>query len=448
VTLLFELVAVGVLILLNAFFVAAEYGLVTARRTRIIELHHEGNRRARDVLRITSDPPKFIAAMQLGVTLTSLGIGALGEHALSKAFDAWLATALAIAISYLILTFFHVVIGELVPKGVALGHSEGTALIVSAPVRAFFLIARPLIWVLQRSTEVVLRALGQEPPGAEDEVHSEAELRMLVSQSTKHGEIEQQEQEMLYKVFDFADKEAADVMVPRPEVVALSIDLPPEKALEAVMDAPFTRYPVYRGNLDEILGILHVRDLFHALRDRGMEQVQIEDIVRPAHIVPETKDLAALLTEFRRTNQHMAIVVDEYGEMEGIVTLEDLLEEIVGEIEDEFDLPDESIEEIDDDTIRIDGTFPIDDFNERFHTDLPAEDYHTMAGFVFGLLGRAPEVGDDVSHDGMRFDVLEVEGSRIDRLAVTFEQRRDQRERDADERDGVDAELSDAELEA
>jgi putative hemolysin len=444
VTLLFELLAVGVLILLNAFFVAAEYGLVTARRTRIIELHHEGNRRARDVLRITSDPPRFIAAMQLGVTLTSLGIGALGEHALSKAFDPLVATALAIAIAYLILTFFHVVIGELVPKAVALGHSEGTALAVSAPVRAFFLLFRPLIWVLQRATEVVLRALGQKPPGPEDEVHSEAELRMLVSQSTEHGEIEQQEQEMLYKVFDFADKEAADVLVPRPEVVALSIDLPPEQALEAVMDAPFTRYPVYRGNLDEIVGILHVRDLFHALRDRGMEQVQIEDIVRPAHIVPETKDLAALLTEFRRTNQHMAIVVDEYGEMEGIVTLEDLLEEIVGEIEDEFDLPDESVEQVDDDTIKVDGTFPIDDFNERFHTTLPAEDYHTLAGFVFGLLGRAPEVGDDVSHDGMRFDVLEVEGSRIGKLAVTFEQRRDQREHDAAEREEKGAELSDA----
>src|SRR5438270_865039 len=258
---------------------------------------------------------------------------------------------------------------------------------------------------------------------------------MLVSQSTEHGEIEEQEQEMLYKVFDFADKKASDVMVPRPEVVALSIDLPPEECLEAVMDAPFTRYPVYRGDLDEIVGILHVRDLFHALRDRGMAQVEIEDIVRPAHIVPETKDLAALLTEFRRTNQHMSVVVDEYGEMEGIVTLEDLLEEIVGEIEDEFDLPDESIEQVDDDTIKIDGTFPIDDFNERFHADLPAEDYHTMAGFVFGLLGRAPEVGDDISHDGMRFDVLEVEGSRIDKLAVTFEQRRDQRGRDAEEHD-------------
>ncbi len=442
-TLLFELLAVGVLILLNAFFVAAEYGLVTARRTRIVELHHQGNRRARAVLRITSDPPRFISAMQLGVTLTSLGIGALGEQALSHAFDDLMSTVLAVLLAYLILTYLHVVIGELVPKGIALGHSEGTALAVSAPVRAFFEVFRPLIWVLQRSTEVVLLALGLQPPGAEDAVHSEAELRMLVSQSTEHGEIEQQEQEMLYKVFDFADKEVSNVMVPRPEVVALSIDLPPEQCLEAVMDSPYTRYPVYRESLDNVVGILHVRDLFGALRDRGMHEVKIEDLVRPAHIVPETKDLAALLTEFRRTNQHMAIVVDEYGEMEGIATLEDLLEEIVGEIEDEFDLPDESIEQIDEDTIRIDGTFPIDDFNERFRTELPQEDYHTVAGFVFGLLGRQPEVGDDISHDGMRFDVLEVEGSRINKLAVTFEQRRDQRDRDVTERDELEADLFD-----
>jgi putative hemolysin len=444
VTLFLQLVAVGVLILLNAFFVAAEYALVTARRTRIVELHHQGNRRARDVLRITSDPPRFIAAMQLAVTLTSLGIGALGEQALAHAFDDVMATVLAVVFAYLILTFLHVVLGELVPKGVALSHREGTALAVAVPVRAFFVVFRPLIWLLQRSTELVLRALGVEPPGAEHEPLSEAELRMVVSQSTQHGEIEQQEQEMLYKVFDFADKEVSDVMVPRPEVVALSEGLPPEQCLEAVMDSPYTRYPVYRESLDNVVGILHVRDLFSALRDRGMHEVKIAELVRPAHIVPETKDLAALLTEFRRTNQHMAIVVDEYGEMEGIVTLEDLLEEIVGEIEDEFDLPDESIEQVDEDTVLVDGTFPIDDFNDRFHTELPIEDYHTLAGFVFGLLGRQPEVGDDVSYDGLRFDVLEVEGSRINKLGVTFEERRDGKSRDEQERDELEAELFDA----
>src|ERR671933_112257 len=433
-SLLFEILAVAALILLNAFFVAAEYGLVTSRRTRIEELSHEGNRRARRVLDLVADPPRFIAAMQLGVTLTSLGIGALGEHALTRAFDPVMATALAVAIAYLLLTFFHVVIGELVPKGVALGHSEGTALALAAPVRAFFALFWPLIWVLQRSTNFVLGLLGLEPPGGETEVHSEAELKMLLNVSTERGEIEPGEQDMLYKVFDFADKEASDVMVPRPEVVALSIDHPPEECLRAVMDSPYTRHPVYRESLDDIVGILHVRDLFGALVDRGLAAVEVEQLVRPAYVVPETKDLAALLTEFRRTNQHMAIVIDEYGGKEGILTLEDLLEEIVGEIEDEFDLPDESVEQVDEDTIRIDGTFPIDDFNEQFRTDLPVEDYHTMAGFVFGQLGRAAQEGDEVSHDGMVFRVEEIEGQRIDKLAVTFERRREERERgEADE---------------
>jgi len=419
-----ELLGVAVLILLNAFFVAAEYGLVTARRTRIIELQHQGNRRARDVLRITTDPPRFIAAMQLGVTLTSLGIGALGEHALSKLFDRWVASVLAIALAYLILTFFHVVIGELVPKGVALNHSEGTALWVSAPVRAFFTIARPLIWVLQHATEVVLRAFGQAPPGVERDVHSEAELRMLLSRSTESGEIELEERQMIDKVFDFADKDVADVMVARPDVVALSVELPSEEALKTVLDSPYTRYPVYRETLDDIAGVLHVRDLFSAIYDRGLANVHLDELLRPAAIVPETKDLASLLQEFRRASNHFAVVVDEYGAMVGVATLEDLLEEIVGEIEDEFDVPDdEQLVQVDEDTWRIDGMFPIDEFNERFGTELPDEDFHTIAGFVFGQLGRAPEPGDDVAYDGLRFDVLEVDGNRIERLAVTFAER-------------------------
>src|SRR5205823_1768618 len=222
-------------------------------------------------------------------------------------------------------------------------------------------------------------------------------------------------------VFDFADKEVSDVMVPRPDVVAISIELPAEEALKAVLESPYTRYPVYRGSLDDVVGVLHIRDLVEALHDRGIVAVDVASLVRPAYMVPETKDLGALLTEFRRTNQHMAIVIDEYGSMEGIVTLEDLLEEIVGEIEDEFDLPDETVERVDDDTIRIDGTYPIDDFNEQFDCGLPDEDYHTIAGFVFGELGRTAAPGDEVRHDGMVFRVDSVEGQRIDRLTVTFQ---------------------------
>ena len=413
-----ELLAVAALILLNGYFVAAEYALVTARRTRIQELAQKGDRRARAVLRIVADPPRFIAAMQLGVTGASLAIGALGEQVLARVFDPLFASVIAFALAFLIITFLHVVVGELVPKGIALGYSERVALAVSTPVRGFFVAFKPLIWVLQRSSDAALRALGLTPPGGEMEVYSEAELKMLLSRSTEEGELERQEQEMLYKVFDFADKEVSAVMVPRPEVVALSIEMPPEEALAAVIDSPYTRYPVYRDALDEIVGVLHVRDLFSALVDRGIAGVQIEQLLRPAHIVPETKDLAALLTEFRRTNQHLAVVVDEYGELEGIVTLEDLLEEIVGEIEDEFDLPDESIERLEDGRVRVHGTFPIDDFNEQFGVSLPIEDYHTLGGLVFGMLGRAPEPGDEVEHAGIRFTVLTVEGSRIERLEI------------------------------
>ncbi len=431
-TVFLELLAVAALILLNGFFVAAEYGLVTARRTRIRELEEEGHRSARAVLRITESPPRFIAAMQLGVTLASLGIGALGEPVLKHVFDPVMATVLAVVIAFLIITFLHVVIGELVPKGVALRYSERTALAVSTPVRGFFVLLAPLIWVLRRTTEWILLRLGMEPPGAEGDVHSEAELRMLLDRSQRHGEIEEEEQQMISKVFDFADKDAADVMVPRPEVVALSIDLPPEEALKAVMDSPFTRYPVYRGSLDEIVGILHVRDLFSALMDRGIAEVEIEELLRDAYFVPETKDLASLLAEFRSKNLHMAVVLDEYGAMEGIVTLEDLLEEIVGEIEDEFDLPERAIERIDDRTVRIHGTFSIDDFNEEVGVELPAEDYHTVAGFVFGQIGHAPERGDVVEYEGLRFEVNEVEGSRIEKMTVNLpEQPREEPAKDA-----------------
>jgi CBS domain containing-hemolysin-like protein len=190
-----------------------------------------------------------------------------------------------------------------------------------------------------------------------------------------------------------------------------------------VIDSPYTRYPVFRETLDDVVGILHVRDLFSAMVERGIAQVHLEDLLRPAHIVPETKDLASLLQEFRRTNTHFAVVVDEYGAMAGILTLEDLLEEIVGEIEDEFDIAEEQIEQIDDDTYRISGMFPIDEFNERFGTELPDEDFHTVAGFVFGQLGRAPEPGDDVAWNGVRFDVLEVDGNRIEKIAVNFIER-------------------------
>jgi putative hemolysin len=365
-------------------------------------------------------PTKFISTVQIGITVFGIALGAIGQPLLTDYFDGPLSYGISYALAFLILTYLSVALGELVPKAIALQRAEGIAKVVAVPLQVLQAITKPFNWVLQVSADFVSRLFGITPAPAGELAHTEEDIRHIVAGAEDAGVIATTEEEMLYKVFDFADKEVHEVMVPRPEVVAISISMPTEEALAALLESPFTRYPVYRESLDEILGILHVRDLFKALHDRGIANVDLEELLRPAYIVPETKDLAALLAEFRTQNQHMAVVVDEYGAMQGIATLEDLLEEIVGEIEDEFDLPDESVERIDETRIRIDGTFPIDDFNERFETELEVEDYHTMAGFVFGLLGRAAEVSDEVTTNGLVMRVLEVEGSRIQKLEVEF----------------------------
>ena len=416
---LFRIVAVLLLVLGNAIFVAAEYALVTARRTRLVPLAESGSRRASLALRLMDEPVGFISTVQIAITVFGIALGAVGEPLLSHYFD-WLPRGVAFAISFLILTYLSVSLGELAPKAIALQKAESYALAVAYPLYWLQRLTRPLVWALQVTANAAVRLFRIEPAPVGEVIHTEEEIRQIVAGAEDAGEIATTEEEMLYKVFDFADKEVHEVMVPRPQVVALSIDLPPEECLAAVIDSPYTRYPVYKESLDDIAGVLHVRDLFSAMHDRGIADVDMTSILRTAYIVPETKDLAALLAEFRRTNQHMAIVVDEYGAFRGIVTLEDLLEEIVGEIEDEFDLPDESIERVDDRRIRIDGTFPIDDFNEQFGTEIEQEDYHTIAGYVFGLLGRQGEPGDEVRSNGLRFTVLDTEGPRIQRLEVEF----------------------------
>ena len=408
------------LVIGNAVFVTAEYALVTARRMRLEERAAHGSRAARVALRLMDQPVRFISTVQLGITVFGILIGAIGEPLVSHYFESFLSDTLAFLVAFLILTYLSVVIGELVPKAIALQKAESLATLLSVPLDAVGRLTRPLVWILEGSAAAITRLAGVERAPAGVVTYTREDIRQSVAQAEDTGVIEEAEEEMLYKVFDFADKEVHDVMVPRPRVVAISVDLPPEECLAAVIDSPYTRYPAYGDSLDEIVGVLHVRDLFSALNDRGIAEVRIRDLLRPAYVVPETKDLGALLLDFRRDKQHMAIVSDEYGAMQGIVTLEDVLEEIVGEIEDEFDLPDESVERVDDQTIRVHGTFPVDDFNDRFDTELPVEDYHTLAGFVFGLLGRAPEQGDEVSHDGLVFRVDQVDGNRIDRLTVTF----------------------------
>jgi len=415
-----RLVIVFLLVLGNAIFVAAEYALVTGRRSRLEERAERGGRGANTALRLMDDPVRFISTVQVGITISAILLGAIGEPLLSGLIDPPLSNTVAFLISFAVLTYLSVVLGELVPKAVALQKAEALAVVLAIPLDWLARISYPLVWLLQKSANGVLRLLRVKPAPAGMIAYTREDIRHSVAAAEDHGELEEAEEEMLYKVFDFASKEVSAVMVPRPEVVGISADMPPEEALRAVVDSPYTRYPVYRGSLDDVVGILHVRDLFGAIHDRGLASVELESIVRPAYVVPETKDLAALLADFRREKQHLAIVIDEYGDMEGIVTLEDLLEEIVGDIEDEFDLPNTSIERIDETHIRIDGTYSIDDFNEEFETELEQEDFNTMAGLVFGELGRAPEVGDEVRTDGICLTVLEIDGSRIMKIEVEF----------------------------
>src|SRR5215207_5463472 len=274
-----RIVAVLLLVLGNAFFVAAEYALVTARRSRLRELADAGSLRARIALRIMDSPVRFIGTVQLGITAFSIALGAIGEPLLEHFLDPIFATTVSFILAFSIVTYLHVTLGELVPKAIALTKNESTALWVALPVEAFYVATYPLVWFLQESSNQFTRLFGIEPAPAGVVAHTEEDIRMIVAQAGETGVVEEVEEEMLYKIFDFADKEAHEVMVPRPEVVAVSVDLPPEECLAAVIDSPYTRYPAYRGSLDQIVGVLHVRDLFSALYERGIDNVMIGDLL-------------------------------------------------------------------------------------------------------------------------------------------------------------------------
>ena len=419
---LIEIALIVVIIAWNAFFVSAEYAFVAVRRTRIDELVEEGSAAAKRVRRLLDDPARFISAFQVAITLSSLALGAVGEPAVSRLFEQLFGNVgmlgdgavvvISVIFAFAIISSLHVVLGEIVPKTLTLSRAESVALAVVLPVTIFMWLFWPFIWVLRGMSEALIRLMGLESPSEMRLVHSEEELKLLISASHEEGVLEAEERQLLYKVFDFAETEARQVMVPRPDVVALQVDLTPDEAIEQTLNAPYTRYPVYRETLDDLVGVVHIRHLFGA-RLQQSDATTLEAFVRPVPIVPETKKLDELLAEFRRTNTHMAIVVDEYGSTVGIATLEDVLEEIVGEINDEFDLPDRELIRLAPDRIRIEASFPIEDFNERFGGDLPDEDYTSIGGFLFGELGRPARPGDVVSHRNFRFTVREVDGPRI-----------------------------------
>jgi putative hemolysin len=417
---LLRILAVLALIAANAFFVIGEFAVVTARRSGLAPAAEAGSRRAQAALRLMDDPVRVISTVQVGITALGIATGAISEPLVRSLLGGAIPTWLAVVIAFTIVTYLSVLFGELVPKALTLDRAETLAAIVARPIELVARALTPVVWVLERSAGFVLKPFGVTEIVAGESIRSAEELRALVDEAEESGVIGRAQEELLHNVFDFATREVRDIMVPASEAAWIEATLTPEAALDAALQTPHGRYPVAEGSLDRIVGMALLPDLIVAARG-GREDVEtVADLARPVLVVPETKDVGALLRELREQRQQLAIVVDEYGATAGIVALEDVLEEIVGEIEDEFDLPDATLHHVDEHTVEVAGSMTIDDFNETVGTTLPQRSSRTLAGLVFDELGRRPRVGDTVAVDGVTLRIDELDGLRISRLRVTL----------------------------
>jgi CBS domain containing-hemolysin-like protein len=372
------------------------------------------------------DLDAYLSVCQVGITVASLGLGWVGEPAVSHLIAPLLedigitseriVSIIAVALGFAVITYAHLVFGEQAPKYFSIQRAERTALWIGRPLKLFMFLFRPLVWLVNASTNFVLRPWGIRL-GEGMEAHSEEELRIMISSAVSSGELEPEEQDYLNNVFDFGDKIAREIMVPRPDIEALPVDAPLSELAEKAAFGRYTRYPVYDEDLDHILGAVHIKDLFRAAKEEP-ENFDIRSTIRDCLVIPENKPIEQILREFQRRKLQMAIVIDEWGSIEGLITIEDILEEIVGEIQDEFDEGEAAIEEIGDGVYAVDGRIPITEVNEYFDLDLHHEDFDTIGGFVLGALGRPPEPEDTVEADGVLLHVKSVDGPRVSMLTL------------------------------
>jgi putative hemolysin len=410
---LVRLLAVLGLVFANALFVVAEYALVTSRRSAIQNLAEQGSARARRVLKLMDEPVRVISTVQVGITGLGIGLGAVGEPALRRIFDPVLATGLSVALALIIVTFVSVWLGELVPKAIALHAAERVALIVAAPIDLLGRLFRPVVWLLQVAAGAVLRPLGIPYVQAGERPVTRDELRTVLSEAEETGALGPEEERIIANVFELRAREVREVMTPWDEVDTIGADDPLDATAERVLAARHTRFPAVDED-GEVVGVLHLRDLWRASREAPGARVRA--VLRPPVIVPPQTQLPALLPELRRAGQHLAVVVNEYGLMVGVASLEDVLEELVGEIEDEHDRPRTSVRHIGPATWSIDAQLSLAEANRLAGLDLPDERDHTVGGLVFSELGRAPRPGDEVRVGDVVLRVEEVDGHRIERV--------------------------------
>jgi putative hemolysin len=415
------LVSTGIILLLilfGAVFVASEIALVSLRESQVKGL---SGKRGKRVIALASSPNRFLAAVQIGVTAAGFLSAAFGEARLSShlapvleeaGLSHGLSDVLALIGITLVISYIAIVVGELVPKRLALQRAEATALLFAPLVDRFARIARPVIWLLSRSTDVLVRLLGGDP-GARREAITEEELRGLVA---SHESLSKDERKLIDEVFAAGERQLREVMIPRTEVAFLEASITVARAQNLTKDAPHSRYPVTRDSQDDVVGFVHVRDFFVPVAKA--RTIKVADVMRPVKMLPGTKRVLPAMSEMRREGHHLAIVIDEYGGTAGIVSLEDLIEEVIGEIRDEYDVEGDEALRIAGTDIEADGLLNLDEVHEQTGVRLPDGPYETLAGFVMASLGHVPRVGEAVEADGHRLTVSELDGRRVSRVRI------------------------------
>jgi len=418
--------AVLLLVLMNGFMVASEFALVAARRSKVQQMVAEGDRAARHVLAALKQLDRYISATQLGITLSSLALGWIGEPALAALLDrAFIAAGMplpagtehlyaSIVTAFVIITFLHIVLGELAPKSLALAAPEQVSRVIARPLAWFSWIMAPFVWILNGTANRLLRLIGVQPVSETHHVHSPEELRLLVTQSHEGGQLAESDRAMLQGVFDFHRKRARDVMLPRTKVVALPVDATEEQVWSVVRSERYSRYPVYRDSLDDITGVFLAKDLW--LYD-DTKPFLLADWVRDALYVPHARPAELVLNDLQRTRAHLAVVLDEYGGTAGIVTLEDLVEEIVGDIADEYDVIAREAGPVAG-VLELAGTMSLVDVRSDHSIPIPEGSWTTLGGFVFSELGRVPKPGDRVAYPGGLLEVVSMDGRRVATVRV------------------------------
>jgi putative hemolysin len=418
--------SIVLLLLGNGFFSGSEIAIISARRSRMESLASEGSRAAGRVRALQDDMDQFLATVQIGVTLCGTLAGVLGGILASRylapvlaghPLARWLPTALlASALVGAAIVYVELVLGELVPKALALRYTETVALLVSAPFLFMGRASRWLVTVLAGSTRLVLRVFGIREAGPRTFV-SEEEIKHLVKEGRQQGVLDQTEMELIHSVFDFTDTPVRQVMVPRPKIFALDVNTPPAEVGALIVEGGFSRIPAYEGSIDNVVGVIYVKDALRLIEKR--QPVVIREVLHPPHLVPETKKVGPLLKELQKRRSHLAIVVDEHGSVSGLVTLEDLLEEIVGEIRDEYDGEERPVERLRDGSLVVEGTLSAADLRGQYGVPLPeSPEFETVAGFMLEQLGSLPRGGEVVEAGQWRFTVVDVERHRISKVKI------------------------------